>query len=315
MVLAWGNAVDIGHGRGRLARDAAASLARVDVAMRSAFGRAADINEAWRSPADADENYRNYISFLNGGPWAPIALPGDKSVHCFGYAVDTDDTSDAQMRIWNDNGWYWTVYRNGKLAERWHLEYFAHLDNHRNNPAGTPAGTQSEEDDMYDDNAKQDAANRHADQMRELSFLRPLKLYALVDENGAGGWVWIGPSGRWWAVPSPAYATLVEAQKLSQATPIRAMQRAEFDFLTNQLLGGLVPDGRNEFHAEAELSKILKLDSASVDSLVEGIKSAPLVLTSAQFKTLTDAVGAAVRSGDEDGARNAVAALTLVTDA
>lgn len=155
-VLAWRDAVDIGGGRGRLARDAAASLARVDIAMRSAFGRAADINEAWRSPEAADENYRKYLAYLRGGPWAPIALPGDKSVHCFGYALDTDDTSDAHMRIWNDHGWFWTVYRNGKLAERWHLEYFANRDNHRHEgaPASSkneepePAPQPSEEDDM-----------------------------------------------------------------------------------------------------------------------------------------------------------------------
>ncbi|WP_367147232.1 hypothetical protein AB0870_08420 [Microbacterium proteolyticum] len=138
-VITWDQAVDIGGGRGRLAPAPAASLARVDRDMRSAFGRAADINEAWRSPADADKNYAAYLAYLRGGPWAPIALPGDKSVHCFGYAVDTDDTSDAQMRIWNDHGWYWTVYRDRKLVERWHLEYFPGRDNHRNDPA--PAST------------------------------------------------------------------------------------------------------------------------------------------------------------------------------
>lgn len=141
-VITWDQAIDIGGGRGRLAPAPAASLARVDRDMRSAFGRAADINEAWRSPQDADRNYAAYLAYLRdprNNPWAPIALPGDKSVHCFGYAVDTDDTSAAQMRIWNDHGWRWTVYRNGELVERWHLEYFAHLDNHRNDPA--PAGT------------------------------------------------------------------------------------------------------------------------------------------------------------------------------
>lgn len=137
-VLAWADAVDIGLGRGRLAREAAASLARVDIAMRSAFGRAADINEAWRSPETADENYAKYQAYLRDprrNPWAPIALPADESVHCKGYAVDTDDTSDAQMRIWNEHGWYWTVYRNNKLAERWHLEYFRDRDKHRNDPS------------------------------------------------------------------------------------------------------------------------------------------------------------------------------------
>jgi hypothetical protein len=146
--LPWSQAVDIGLGRGRLAPAAAASLARVDRDMRSAFGRAADINEAWRSPEDADKNYAAYLRYLRGGPWAPIALPGDKSVHCFGFAVDTDDTSDAQMRIWNDHGWFWTVYRDGKLVERWHLEYFPERDNHRNESIGQAATDTSEEDDM-----------------------------------------------------------------------------------------------------------------------------------------------------------------------
>lgn len=132
MTLAYADAVDIGHGRGRLAPEPAASLARVD----SAFGRAADINEAWRSPADADENYRKYLAYINGrGPWAPIALPAELSVHCVGYAVDTDDTSDDDMAVWNENGWYWTVYRAGKLIERWHLEYFRSRDNRRDAPA------------------------------------------------------------------------------------------------------------------------------------------------------------------------------------
>jgi hypothetical protein len=133
-VLSWNDAVDIGGGRGRLAREAAASLARVD----AAFGHPVDINEAWRSPEQANANYARYIRYLNGGPWAPIALPADSSVHCVGFAVDTDDTSDAQMRIWNEHGWYWTVYRDGKLAERWHLEYFRDRDKHRNDAA--PAG-------------------------------------------------------------------------------------------------------------------------------------------------------------------------------
>lgn len=143
-VITWDQAVDIGGGRGRLAPDPAASLRRVDADMRSAFGRAADINEAWRSPEQADKNYAAYLAYLNGGPWAPIALPGDRSVHCFGYAVDTDDTSDAQMRIWNEHGWYWTVYRDGKLVERWHLEYFPERDKRRFD--GSPAGTADSEE-------------------------------------------------------------------------------------------------------------------------------------------------------------------------
>jgi len=149
-ILGFEDAIDIGGGRGRLAAPAAASLARVDVAFRSAFGRAADINEAWRSPKQADENFRAYQAWLayQAGrgpkvPWAPIGYAAKDSIHCRGYAVDTDDTSTRQMEIWNDHGWFWTVYRNGVLVERWHLEYDASRDNHKNDPA--PAGN---EDDM-----------------------------------------------------------------------------------------------------------------------------------------------------------------------
>lgn len=133
MIISWNQAVDIGHGRGRLATAPAASLARVD----QAFGRPADVNEAWRSPEQANANYARYRAYLRDpkrNPWAPIALPAEESIHCRGYALDTDDTSDEQMRVWNDHGWYWTVYRDGKLVERWHLEYFPDRDNHRNDP-------------------------------------------------------------------------------------------------------------------------------------------------------------------------------------
>ncbi|OZD48568.1 hypothetical protein CH252_18730 [Rhodococcus sp. 06-1477-1B] len=160
MLLSFADAVDIGGGRGRLAAPAAASLARVDIAMRSSFGRAADINEAWRSPEQANANYARYIAYLRGGAWAPIALPANESIHCRGYAVDTDDTSDAQMRIWNDHGWFWTVYRwvGGvwTLVERWHLEYFADRDNHRNTTASDGA-TPIEEEDMASEASVQEA--------------------------------------------------------------------------------------------------------------------------------------------------------------
>lgn len=160
-LLAFADAVDIGGGRGRLSAPAAASLARVD----RAFGRAADVNEAWRSPEQADKNYRAYVAYrayLAGlgpkVPWAALAYPADTSIHCRGYALDTDDTSTAQMRIWNDHGWFWTVYRNGVLIERWHLEYDTRRDNRRNDPA--PAGNAStppvseEDDDMPGPNKK-----------------------------------------------------------------------------------------------------------------------------------------------------------------
>ncbi|MBN9207285.1 MAG: hypothetical protein J0H96_01315 [Microbacterium ginsengisoli] len=125
-IITWDQATDIGGGRGRLAEDPAKSLARVDAAL----GREADINEAWRSPERANALAADYES----GRSTVIAVPAEKSIHCRGYAVDTDDTSDAQMAVWNVHGWYWTVYRGGVLVERWHLEYDPTRDQHRDVP-------------------------------------------------------------------------------------------------------------------------------------------------------------------------------------
>ena len=129
--LPYSQAVDIGGGRGRLAAQAAASLARVD----EQIGHLLDINEAWRSPEQADANYRAYQSYLNGGSWAPIAFPADQSIHCIGYAIDTDEQLVA---ILNDHGWFQTVYRNGVLVEPWHFEYDASRDQYRG--TGFPSG-------------------------------------------------------------------------------------------------------------------------------------------------------------------------------
>lgn len=166
VLLAWGDAVDIGHGRGRLAPPAAASWARIDAAFRDTFGRIADVNEAWRSPQQADENYRRYQAYLRGdGPPAPVALPASQSIHCRGYAVDTDDGYNATaVRILNDHGWFHTVFRNGRLVEPWHFEYQSHRDNHRNQTAGSGAEP-FEEDDMYsdDDRARDVEAKKRVD--------------------------------------------------------------------------------------------------------------------------------------------------------
>lgn len=142
MVLIIGQTVDIGYGRGRLAPEPAASLRRVDRAL----GRPTDINSAWRNPADQQRLYNAYLYYLRGGPWAPIALTPDRSVHCQGYAIDTDDgySSRGVLGVLNDHGWYHTVYRwvNGvlKLVEPWHLEYFAARDNHRGQGSGAGGG-------------------------------------------------------------------------------------------------------------------------------------------------------------------------------
>lgn len=146
---------DLGHGRGWLDAPAAASVRRIDRQL----GRPADINDAGRSAAVADENYRKWLAYKNGGPWAPYALPGRLSVHCKGRAADSDDWYNAHAAaVWRDNGWRQTARYSDDRDEPWHGEYFAHLDNHRNDPAPAPAGDkpqpapipepEPEEDDM-----------------------------------------------------------------------------------------------------------------------------------------------------------------------
>lgn len=129
--------VNLDHGRGWASADAAASIARVDAVL----GHAMQITEAGRSKEKADANYAAYVAYLNGtGPWAPIALPGDQSVHCFGGAIDTDE-GQSHVDLLADHGWIRTVYRNGRLVEPWHFEYFTARDNHYN----------EEIDDMFTD--------------------------------------------------------------------------------------------------------------------------------------------------------------------
>jgi hypothetical protein len=122
--------VSLSGGRGRLRPEAAASIARVDHEL----GRLLDINSAWRSPVTQARLRKAYIDYLNGrGPWAPIALEPEDSVHCDGWAIDTDDgqpVGSRTDRILVDHGWILTVYRNGNLVEPWHREYDKTRDNH-----------------------------------------------------------------------------------------------------------------------------------------------------------------------------------------
>lgn len=132
---------DLGHGRGWAAPGPAASILRIDAQL----GRIADINEAGRSPEQADKNRAEWLAYeryLNGGPWAPkasYALGSDESVHCWGYAADSDDWYDARAAaVWRDNGWRQTARYPGnpKKDEPWHGEYDEKNDNHKNDPAG-----------------------------------------------------------------------------------------------------------------------------------------------------------------------------------
>jgi hypothetical protein len=111
--------VDLGHGRGWLNPEPAASIARIDAQI----GHPQQITEAGRTYAQQLAHWNTYQR--NGHP---IALhPDTPSVHQKGAAIDTDER---HVTILNDHGWYQTVYRNGKLVEPWHFEYFPKRDNH-----------------------------------------------------------------------------------------------------------------------------------------------------------------------------------------
>lgn len=119
------NTATLTHGRGWLTTSAAASVHRIDAAL----GRPLDINEAGRTWAQQNAHYQRYLRYLAGGPWAPIALPPGSSIHEFGRAIDTDDHVHHDALL-VEHGWIRTVYRGGRLVERWHYEYRINNDQH-----------------------------------------------------------------------------------------------------------------------------------------------------------------------------------------
>lgn len=140
-----GEQVDLGFGRGWLNRPAAASIRRID----RQIGHPLQITEAGRTWGRQNEHWLTYKRVGR-----PIALhPDTPSEHQKGNSVDSDEAQRI-IAILEDHGWRRTVYRwvNGRwtLVEPWHFEYFAHLDNHRNDPAPSGSATAppvSEEDD------------------------------------------------------------------------------------------------------------------------------------------------------------------------
>lgn len=116
-----GQTVDLGHGRGWLDADAAASIRRIDAQL----GHPLQVTEAGRSFFQQEQHWLRY---LRDGK--PIALnPNTPSVHQKGRAIDSDEAQRI-VAIMHDHGWRQTVYRNGKLVEPWHWEYDRNLDNH-----------------------------------------------------------------------------------------------------------------------------------------------------------------------------------------
>lgn len=107
---------------------AAASWRRLEAAA----GRLIDVNSSYRNYSEQLAAYNAYQAYAAGtGPWAPFALHPDKSMHCRGLAVDTDDQT--LMKGLPDHGWRQTALA---IGEPWHFDYLATLDQHQGEPAG-----------------------------------------------------------------------------------------------------------------------------------------------------------------------------------
>ncbi|MDR2294675.1 MAG: hypothetical protein LBE05_05675 [Microbacterium sp.] len=136
-------------GRGWLDAPAAASVHRIDRQL----GRPADVNDAGRSPEQANANRAAWEAWRDGrGPWAPYALGADESVHCKGLAVDSDDWYNPEAAaVWRANGWRQTARYDDDRDEPWHGEYFAEHDQHINDAPPAPPAAAAAETPMEDD--------------------------------------------------------------------------------------------------------------------------------------------------------------------
>ncbi len=122
--------VDLGGGRGWLNDAPAASLFRID----GALGHRMQITEAGRTRAQQQAHWDHYQRY-----GSPIAARPGTSLHEKGSAIDTNEGQN-HVALLQSHGWRRTVYRNGKLVEPWHFEYFPGEDKYRGQ-GGNSAGS------------------------------------------------------------------------------------------------------------------------------------------------------------------------------
>lgn len=125
---------DLGHGRGWLTPDPAASIHRIDAAL----GRPVQITSAGRTWDEQNADYQRYLR----GQGAYALHPDTPSVHQRGAAVDSNE-SITLGTLWDAHGWMLTALHHG---EWWHREYDRDRDQHLNDDPTTP--NQPEEDPM-----------------------------------------------------------------------------------------------------------------------------------------------------------------------
>ncbi|QIG57881.1 lysin A [Microbacterium phage PauloDiaboli] len=122
---------DLGGGRGWLNDGPAQSLWRID----GALGHRMQITEAGRTRAQQQAHWDRYQKY-----GSPIAARPGTSLHEKGSAIDTNEGQN-HVALLQSHGWRRTVYRNGKLVEPWHFEYFANEDRYRGSGGGSAANT------------------------------------------------------------------------------------------------------------------------------------------------------------------------------
>lgn len=168
---------DIGHGRGWLNADAAASLWRIDAEI----GHPLQITDAGRT---WEQQKANWDAWQNGtGSFA--AYPGT-SPHEAGNAIDTNERL---VEILHRHGW-----RRPLAFEPWHFVYWPNLDNHLN---------ESVEDEMTPEQARQLEA-----------VFQALFGAANVPANKTGKITWAKPFGE---KPGEAHYGLLDIAIYSQA--------------------------------------------------------------------------------------------------
>lgn len=110
--------VDLGHGRGWLNADAAASLWRVDAQI----GHPLQVTDAGRTGEQ-----QAHLRWLYENGLGSYAAPRGESPHEQGNAIDTNERL---VDILHDHGW-----RRPLAFEPWHFVYWPNYDNHIGSPA------------------------------------------------------------------------------------------------------------------------------------------------------------------------------------
>lgn len=164
---------------------------------------------------------------------------------------------------------------------------------------------QSEEDDMFDDAAKETARLRHEDLMKALGKIHQAAAPFRQFQYGTGIVVWNPETGRIWILPE-GYGDLLNKLQVTAGAPI-PVDGNQLSFAT-----GFLPDAIGELQSHPATAELGDGDLAAIKDV---IAQAHVAVTPDQLKKMIDAVGAAARTGGEQGAVKALKDVTFVVSA